>query len=64
MALLTKREKDVLMLFGQGKSLSEIAAALGISYKTTANTCTQIKSKLKLSTTSEMMRFAVEKNVN
>ncbi len=60
---LTKREKDVLVLFGQGKSLSEIAASLGISYKTTANTCTQIKAKLHLSTTSEMMRFAVERSL-
>ena len=62
MAVLTKREKDVLALFGQGKSLSEIAANLGISYKTTANTCTQIKAKLNLATTSEMMRFAVERS--
>ena len=57
---LTKREKDVLTLFGQGHSLGEIAASLGVSYKTVANTCTQIKAKLNLSTTSEMMRFAIE----
>jgi DNA-binding NarL/FixJ family response regulator len=61
---LSKRERDVLVLFGQGKSLSEIAAALGISYKTTANTCTQIKTKLNLSTTTEMMRFAVERSIS
>ena len=61
MTALSKREREVLALFGQGKSLSEIAAALGISYKTTANTCTQIKTKLHLNTTSEMMRFAVER---
>ena len=60
---LTKRERDVLHLFGQGKNLSEIAASLGISYKTTANTCTQIKAKLNLSSTTEMMRFAVENSV-
>ena len=64
MALLSKRERDVLALFGQGKNLSEIAAALGISYKTTANTCTQIKAKLNLTTTSEMMRFAVERSLS
>lgn len=61
---LSKRERDVLALFGQGKNLSEIAAALGISYKTTANTCTQIKAKLNLATTSEMMRFAVERSLS
>jgi len=63
-ASLTKREKDVLTLFGQGKSLSEIAAALAISYKTAANTCTQIKAKLRLTTTAEMMRFAVERKLS
>ena len=64
MTALSKREREVLALFGQGKSLSEIAAALGISYKTTANTCTQIKTKLHLNTTSEMMRFAVERRLS
>ena len=56
---LTKREREVLALFGQGKSLSDIAAALDISYKTTANTCTQIKAKLGLTSSAEMMRVAV-----
>jgi two-component system, NarL family, invasion response regulator UvrY len=63
-SVLSRREKDVLDLFGQGKSLSEIAAQLGISYKTTANTCTQIKAKLNLTTTLEMMRFAVAQNLD
>ena len=61
MASLTQREHEVLVLFGKGRSLSEIAEELGISYKTTANTCTQIKTKLGLNSTSEMMRFAVER---
>lgn len=60
---LTRRERDVLALFGQGKSLSEIATALGISYKTTANTCSQIKGKMNFSSTPEMMRFAVEHGI-
>lgn len=63
LAALTRRERDVLALFGQGKSLSEIAAALGISYKTTANTCSQIKAKMNFSSTPEMMRFAVERGL-
>lgn len=63
MAVLTRRKRDVLALFGQGKSLSEIASALGISYKTAANTCSQIKAKMNFSSTPEMMRFAVERNL-
>ena len=63
MASLTPREREVLVLFGKGRSLSEIADELGISYKTTANTCTQIKTKLNLNSTPEMMRFAVEKEL-
>ncbi len=56
---LTRREREVLQLFGQGKTLAEIAARLGISYKTAANTCSQIKTRLNLSSSAELMRLAV-----
>ena len=57
---LTRRERDVLHLFGQGKTLSEIAAGLGVSYKTAANSCTNIKGKLDLANNAELMRIAIE----
>ncbi|HLN25116.1 MAG TPA: response regulator transcription factor [Patescibacteria group bacterium] len=59
LAPLTRREREVLLLYGQGKTLADIAAGLGISYKTAANSCTSIKTKLGLANTSELMRIAV-----
>ncbi len=57
---LTGRDLEILRLFGDGRSLAEIAAALGVSYKTVANTCTQIKAKLGVARTADLMRMAIE----
>jgi len=56
---LSRRELEILRLLGEGKSMTEIAGVLGISYKTVANNLTQIKSKLDISKTAELMRFAI-----
>lgn len=56
---LSRRELEILRLLGEGKSMSEISEILGISYKTVANNLTQIKSKLDISKTAELMRFAI-----
>jgi two-component system, NarL family, invasion response regulator UvrY len=39
-------------------SLSDIADALGLGYKTIANTCTQIKAKLGVNRTADLVRVA------
>ena len=57
---LSARELDIMRLLAKGKGLSEIADALGISYKTVANTCTAIKHKLLVDRTSDLIRVAVE----
>jgi len=57
---LNARELDILRLLAQGKSLSDIAGALGLSYKTVANICTAIKHKLLVDRTSDLIRVAVE----
>ncbi len=57
---LSARELDIMRLLAKGKSLSAIADALGISYKTVANTCTAIKHKLLVQRTSDLIRLAVE----
>ncbi|MDC9725809.1 MAG: response regulator transcription factor [Gammaproteobacteria bacterium] len=56
---LSRRELEILRLLGDGKSMNDIAGILGISYKTVANNLTQIKSKLDISKTAELMRFAI-----
>jgi two-component system invasion response regulator UvrY len=57
---LSLRDLETLRLLAEGKSLSEIAAALGVAYKTAANGCTQLKEKLGVSRTGELIRMAVE----
>jgi DNA-binding NarL/FixJ family response regulator len=56
---LSRRDLDILRLLGEGRSLQQIADALGIGYKTVANNCAQIKAKLGVSRTAELIRFAV-----
>jgi DNA-binding NarL/FixJ family response regulator len=57
---LSHRELDILRLLGEGRSLAEIADALGIAYKTAANACTQLKDKLAVTRTADLVRVAVE----
>ena len=57
---LTIREVEILRLLGQGKSLTAISEALGIAYKTVANICSQMKVKLGVERTADLIRLAVE----
>jgi DNA-binding NarL/FixJ family response regulator len=57
---LSARELDILRLLAEGNTLSEIAAKLGASYKTIANSCTGIKDKLMVERTGELIRIAIE----
>lgn len=57
---LTTREVEILRLLGDGKSLSGIAEALGVSYKTVANSCSLMKSKLGLERTADLIRTSIE----
>ena len=57
---LSARDLDILRLLGEGHSLRQIAAALGISYKTVVNTCTHLKEKLMVARTSDLVRLAIE----
>ena len=58
--LLTTREIEILRLLGEGKSLAGIAEALGVAYKTVANSCTRLKEKLGLERTADLIRFSIE----
>lgn len=57
---LTLRELQTLSLVAEGKPYGIIASHLNVSYKTVANTCTQLKSKLGAQTLPELMRIAIE----
>jgi two-component system invasion response regulator UvrY len=60
LAKLTSREIEILRLLGAGKSLTEIAWMIQVSYKTIANTSSNMRHKLGLRTAAELVRLAVE----
>jgi two-component system, NarL family, invasion response regulator UvrY len=59
-AHLTRRELQTLALVAEGKSYDQIARDIGVSYKTVANTCSQLKVKLGARTLPELIRMAIE----
>jgi two-component system, NarL family, invasion response regulator UvrY len=58
---LTAREVDILRALGEGQSYAEIAAGIGVSYKTVANTSTRIKKKLGIDRTADLIRLSLER---
>jgi DNA-binding NarL/FixJ family response regulator len=57
---LTNREREVLRLVGQGATSKEIAARLGISPKTAQVHRDNLKGKLNLRTTADLVRYAIQ----
>jgi len=59
LAALTDREFEVLQLLGEGKTNREIATQLHLSPKTVEVHRVNIRNKLKLKSTPELIRYAV-----
>ncbi|HUB14895.1 MAG TPA: response regulator transcription factor [Acetobacteraceae bacterium] len=57
---LSARERQVLRLLGLGKTLSEIAGELNVSYRTSAHMTAQIKAKLRITSTAALIKWAVD----
>jgi len=57
---LSDREFQILRLFGEGKTVGEIAAELSISVPTVSTHRTRILEKMGMKTTAELMRYAIE----
>jgi DNA-binding NarL/FixJ family response regulator len=57
---MSARELEILRLLGRGDKIVEVADALGISYKTVANTTSLLKQKLAAKNHSDLIRIAVE----
>jgi len=62
-ACLTTREFQIFSLLANGLSPAEAASELALSYKTVANYTTQIKSKLNVKTTTELVHLAIRHGV-
>ena len=60
---LTRREEEVLKLVAKGKSTKEIVDLLFISIKTVETHKLNVKSKLNLSNTAQMVRYAIENEI-
>ena len=60
---LSERDLEMLRLLAEGRSLAEIAAALGLGYKTVANALTQIKATLGVASTVDLVRTAIAMGV-
>ncbi len=56
---LTQRDLEILRLLAEGNNLAQIAEALGIAYKTVANTLSRIKEKLGVNHTADLIRIAI-----
>jgi non-specific serine/threonine protein kinase len=61
---LTVREREVAALIGQGKSNAEIALELVLSKRTVETHVSHILSKLELINRSQVMRWAIDHEIN
>ena len=59
-ALLSDREMEVLRLLGQGKLVSTVAQEMLLSVKTVSTYRARLLQKLKLASTAELIRYAIE----
>jgi two-component system, NarL family, response regulator NreC len=60
---LSARERQVLQLVAEGKSTKEIAALLGISFKTVESHRARIMEKLGLHETASLVRYAIRQGL-
>ena len=56
---LTLRQREVLQLFAEGKTMKEVAILLGISTRTAESHKYEIMRELGIQTTAELIRYAV-----
>ena len=59
-ALLSPREFQILQLLGSGRTVTQIGKDLSISKKTVSTHRTHVLEKLNLSTTADLIRYAME----
>jgi two-component system, NarL family, invasion response regulator UvrY len=60
---LSPRELEILRLIAAGRTMTQIADALNVSYKTIANNCTHLKQKLGAKSAMDLMRIALDARI-
>jgi DNA-binding NarL/FixJ family response regulator len=61
---LTPRQRDVVRLLAEGRTMKEAAAALGVSPRTVETHKYQALEALGLTTTADLIRYALEHGLN
>lgn len=62
-AILSKREKEILRLLAGGKSHKEIGELLNISSRTVENHRANIVKKLNINKTAELVKYAIQQGI-
>lgn len=57
---LSNREMQVLMMLVDGKTVSQVAAALNVSVKTVSTHKSRILGKMRLNSLAELVRYSIE----
>jgi len=60
---LTSRQREVLQLIAEGRSMKEIAAILNVTPRTVAFHKYQMMEHLRIRTTAELIQFAIRHNI-
>ncbi|MDH5353386.1 MAG: response regulator transcription factor, partial [Gammaproteobacteria bacterium] len=60
---LSTREFEVLRLLAEGRTVGQIAVSLDLSPKTVSNHRSHLMKKLKLTSTADLVRFAIRQGV-
>ena len=60
---LSDREFQILCLFGEGKTIKQIAETLHLSSPTVSTYRARILNKLEMKTTAELVRYAIESGI-
>jgi DNA-binding NarL/FixJ family response regulator len=60
---LTSRQREVLQLLAEGKTMKEVATILGISTRTSESHKYEMMRQLGVKTTAELIRYAVRSNL-
>ncbi len=60
---LTERQKEVLALLVQGNTMREVATILKITPKTVAFHKYRMMSALKISSSAELIRYAIKQRI-
>ena len=56
---VSPRERDILAMLAAGKSMTEIAEEVELSYKTISATCNRLRARFDARTTVELVRIAL-----